>query len=232
MTGLLSWLSSLIEGGFALALAASFLWGVASMVFSPCHLASIPLVVSFVNGQRPVTTGRALALSGAFSGGLLTTLALIGVLTAAAGRMAGDLGPWATWAVAGLLLVTGLNLVDLMPLPEVAPVRIRCQRHGVLAAALLGLVFGLALGPCTFAFMAPVLGLAFQAAAASPVFAGLLLVAYGIGHCSILLAAGTAAGAVQRYLDWNQQSQAGSRFRKACGAALVAAGLYMLSSGA
>jgi len=113
VTGLLTWLSSLIEGGAGLALAASFLWGVASMVFSPCHLASVPLVVSFVNGQGPVTTGRALALSGAFSGGLLTTLALIGVLTAAAGRMAGDLGPWVTWAVAGLLLVTGLNLIPV-----------------------------------------------------------------------------------------------------------------------
>ncbi len=231
MTGLLTWLSSLIEGGAGLALAASFLWGVASMVFSPCHLASVPLVVSFVNGQGPVTTGRALALSGAFSGGLLTTLALIGVLTAAAGRMAGDLGPWVTWAVAGLLLVTGLNLVDLLPLPEVAPVQVRLRRHGVLAAALLGLVFGLALGPCTFAFMAPVLGFSFKAAAASPVFAGLLLLAYGVGHCSILLAAGPAAGAVQRYLDWNQRSQAGARFRKGCGVALLVAGFYMLYSG-
>ncbi len=231
MTGLLTWLSGLLEGGAAVSLAASLLWGVASMVLSPCHLASIPLVVSFVNGQGQVTTGRALALSSAFAGGVLATLALVGALTAAAGRMVGDLGSWATWAVAGLLLVTGLNLLDLLPLPQVAPAQVRLRRHGVLAAALLGLVFGLALGPCTFAFMAPVLGFAFRAAAASPVFAALMLVAYAVGHCSILVAAGTATGAVQRYLDWNQRSQAGSRFRKACGLALVLAALYLLYSG-
>jgi len=36
------------------------------------------------------------------------------------------------------------------------------QRKGLLAAFLLGLVFGIALGPCTFAYMAPMLAVAFR----------------------------------------------------------------------
>ena len=38
------------------------------------------------------------------------------------------------------------------------------KAKGLLAALILGLLFGIALGPCTFAYMAPVLGIVFQTA--------------------------------------------------------------------
>ncbi len=86
-------LSHAVEGQPAIALAAAFAWGLASLLLSPCHLASIPLVVGFVNGQGQATPARGAAIAGAFSLGLFTTIGAIGIVTAAAGRLMGDVGP-------------------------------------------------------------------------------------------------------------------------------------------
>jgi cytochrome c biogenesis protein CcdA len=40
------------NGGLAIAALGCFLWGAVSVVFSPCHLVSIPLIVSYVAGQE------------------------------------------------------------------------------------------------------------------------------------------------------------------------------------
>ena len=100
-------------------------------------------------------------------------------------------------------------------------------RKGLLAALSLGLVFGIALGPCTFAYMAPVLGVAFSAAAEAPLFAGSLLLAYGVGHCSVIVAAGSATSLVQRYLDWSDRSGGARRFRQICGVLVIGFGVYL-----
>jgi cytochrome c biogenesis protein CcdA len=39
------------------------------------------------------------------------------------------------------------------------------KRKGLLASFVLGLIFGVALGPCTFAYMAPMLAVTFKVAA-------------------------------------------------------------------
>ena len=48
MDELFASLSQAVEGAPALAMAAAFAWGVLSILLSPCHLASIPLVVGFI----------------------------------------------------------------------------------------------------------------------------------------------------------------------------------------
>ena len=51
------------------------------------------------------------------------------------------------------------------------------KRKGMLAAFILGLVFGMALGPCTFAYMAPMLAVTFKVAATNLLYGILLLAA-------------------------------------------------------
>ena len=66
------------------ALAASFAWGVLSIVLSPCHLSSIPLIIGFISGQgAEITARRAFTLSALFSAGILITIGAIGAVTAA-----------------------------------------------------------------------------------------------------------------------------------------------------
>ncbi|MBD3349377.1 MAG: cytochrome C biogenesis protein [Candidatus Eisenbacteria bacterium] len=223
-------LSNAVEGTPAVALAASFLWGVLSIVLSPCHLASIPLIVGFVDEQGRISTRRAFAISLYFSVGILITIAVIGVATAAAGRMVGDLGRWANYAVAVIFFLVGLHLLGYVPMPWSGPGQMRTRRKGGSAAFALGLVFGVALGPCTFAFMAPMLGVTLSVASTSAAYGALLLLMYGVGHCSVIVLAGTFTGIVQRYLNWNERSRGAVVVRKICGALVILGGVYLLAT--
>jgi SAM-dependent methyltransferase len=98
------------------------------------------------------------------------------------------------------------------------------------AAFLLGLIFGIALGPCTFAFMAPVLGVVFKAAKTAAVYAGSLLLAYGLGHCAVIVVAGTSTELVQRFLNWNEQSRGVTVVKGVCGVLVIVGGALLIYS--
>ncbi|MDW7643854.1 MAG: cytochrome c biogenesis protein CcdA [Desulfuromonadales bacterium] len=223
-------LNQAVTGSPLLALAAALAWGVLSVVLSPCHLASIPLIVGFIDGQGRMTTKRAFLISTLFAFGILLTIALIGVITAAAGRMLGDLGPWANWFVAGIFILVGLHLLDFIPMPWSGPGQVGMARKGMLAAFLLGLIFGIALGPCTFAYMAPMLGITFSLAADNLLYGASLLLAYGIGHCAVIVLAGTFTEIIQHYLDWNEKSKGAVILKKICGILVIAGGLWLIYS--
>jgi len=217
-----------VEGTPGIALGAAFVWGVLSIVLSPCHLASIPLIVGFIDEQGRITTRRAFAISTLFAAGILITIAALGAVTAAAGRMIGDVGECGNYFVAAIFFVVGLHLLDVIPMPWSGPGQIGLKRKGMLAAFILGLIFGVALGPCTFAYMAPMLGVAFQSAAANMTYGALLLTAYGVGHCSVIVFAGTCTELVQRYLNWNERSKGAVMLKRVCGALVLLGGVYLV----
>lgn len=229
MVDLLTWLTRAVEGSALVALSAAFTWGVLSLVLSPCHLASIPLVVGLISQQGPdVTARRALSLSLVFATGIFITVAAVGLVTASLGRMVGDVGGWANPVLCGILCVVGLYLMGVIRLPQWGGGPASTSLRGLPAALLLGLVFGVALGPCTFAYMAPVLGVTFRVASTNFLYAALLLLAFAVGHCSVIALAGTSMPLAQRVLRWNESSRAASHIRRVCGLLVIAGGLYLL----
>ncbi len=114
-------LTHAIEGTPAVALVAAVAWGILSILLSPCHLGSIPLIVGFIDKQGQMATRRALLISGLFAVGILATIAAIGAVTAAAGRMMGDVGHWGNWLVACVFFIVGLHLLDVIPMPFAGP---------------------------------------------------------------------------------------------------------------
>ena len=156
------------------------------------------------------------------------SIAAIAVITGLAGRMIGDVGRWGNYFVALIFFLVGLHLFDVIPMPWSGPGQVGMKRKGLLAAFVLGLVFGIALGPCTFAYMAPILTVAFQLAATSLAYGTLLLLLYGLGHCSVIVLAGTFTEVVQRYLDWNERSKGAQIVKRICGALVILGGLYLL----
>jgi cytochrome c-type biogenesis protein len=221
-------LSHAVEGAPALALAAAVAWGILSILLSPCHLASIPLIVGFISEQGKVTTKRAFWTSTLFAVGILITIAAIGAITAAAGRMMGDVGRYGNYFVALIFFVVGLHLVGVIPLPFSGAGSVGMKRKGYLAAFILGLVFGIALGPCTFAYMAPMLGVTFKLAKTAPLYGASLLLAYGLGHCAVIVAAGTSTELVQRFLNWNEQSKGIAVVKIICGILVILGGVWLI----
>ena len=221
-------LSRAIEGDPAIALSAAFVWGILSIVLSPCHLASIPLIVGFIDEQGPISTKRAFQIALLFALGILVTIGLIGAATAMAGRMLGDVGRFGNYFVAAIFFLVGLHLLGVIPLPFSGPGQVKLKQRGRLAAFILGLVFGVALGPCTFAYMAPMLAVTFKLAAAHMAYGILLLLAYGVGHCAVIVLAGTFTESVQHYLNWNEASKGATILKKVCGVLVLLGGLWMI----
>jgi len=230
MEQLFTHLSHAVEGAPVIALAASVVWGVLSIVLSPCHLASIPLIVGFISEQGRVTARRAFWTSTLFAVGILVTIAAIGAVTAAAGRIMGDVGRYGNYFVAAIFFVVGLHLVGVIPLSFSGPGQVGMKRKGYLAALIVGLVFGVALGPCTFAYMAPMLAVTFKLAATNFLYGTVLLLAYGVGHCAVIVAAGTSTELVQRFLNWNEQSKGVAVLKMICGVLVMLGGVWLIYS--
>ncbi len=221
-------LTHAVESTPLIALSAAFVWGILSILLSPCHLASIPLIVGFIDKQGPTTTRRAFAMSLLFALGILITIGIIGAITAGAGRMMGDVGRYGNYFVAGIFFLVGLHLLDVIPAPWSGPGKVGIQRKGLLAGFLLGLIFGIALGPCTFAYMAPMLAVTFKLSSSNLPYGIALLLAYGLGHCSVIVLAGTSTELVQRYMNWNEKSKGTVILKRVCGILVLIAGLYMI----
>ena len=228
MQELFTTLTHAVESTPLVALSAAFIWGILSIILSPCHLASIPLIVGFIDEQGQISTKRAFFISTLFAVGILITIAAIGAITAAAGRMMGDVGRYGNYFVALIFFVVGLHLLGVIPMPLSGPGQVGMKMRGLLAALILGLVFGIALGPCTFAYMTPVLAVTFKVAANSLVYGIALLFFYGIGHCSVIVLAGTFTEVVQHYLNWNEKSRGADILKKVCGALVLVGGLYLI----
>lgn len=226
---LFTWLSGALAGSAGFALTGAFTWGVLSIVLSPCHLASIPLIVGFIDEQGRISARRAFTLALLFATGILVTIGLIGLVTGLMGRMLGDIGRWGNYFVAVIFFIVGLHLLGLVPLPFLEKgANPNFQKKGLFAAFTLGLIFGVALGPCTFAFMAPMLGVVFSVAATKLLFAVSLVLAYALGHCSVIVLAGTFTEIVQRYLDWNENSRGAVILKKICGVLVILGGVFLV----
>ena len=228
LEGIFTTLYEAMTGAVWLAVLASFGWGVLSILLSPCHLSSIPLVVGFISSQGKISIGRTFNISLVFSVGILITIALIGIITASLGRLMGDISGIGNYLVAGIFFLVGLYLLDVIKLNWNTIGLEKPKARGLLAALILGLLFGLALGPCTFAYMAPVLGVVFQTAQTNYILAMVFLLAFGIGHCSVIVGAGTLTGKVQKYLNWSEESNAIIWIKRTCGILVILGGVYLI----
>ncbi len=228
ITELFTWLSNALSGHALIAIAAAFLWGILSILLSPCHLSSIPLIIGFIDKQGRISIKRAFILSLMLAVGILITIAAIGLITASLGRLMGDVGIIGNYVVAIVFFLVGLHLLDVIPAPWTGATGVNLKQKGLLAALILGLIFGIGLGPCTFAYMAPMLGVAFHVATEQIVFAIALLLAFGLGHCSVIVFAGTLTEKVQQYLNWTDKTTGAIILRKFCGILVILGGIYLI----
>lgn len=227
MLELFDQLTLALYGNQGLAIAASFLWGILSILLSPCHLASIPLVIAFINEQPEHSMRKAFFISLNFSLGILITLIIVALISSFAGMLLGNFDLILRIIIGLLLLLVGLYFVGFISLPSFGSAKDRrIKNHPYLSGMLLGFVFGLTLGPCVLAFMAPVLGIVITSITTRFWFCFGLISAFIIGHCGLLILAGTFTELVKKYLSWNIASKGTRIIRIICGILIIIAGIY------
>lgn len=216
-----------LQAGAGLALPASFLWGMVSVLLSPCHMASIPLLIAYVAGQKEIPSPRvAVRYALVFVCGLFVTIVTVGVTCVLVGRMLGDIGPYWQVAVGILLLWTAWSLLRPPQCSSTGGLLQHLQVQGVKGALLLGLAYGFLSGICTFGFIAPILGfITIQDKMLQGVF---MLIFFALGHCLPLTGAGIFSARLMGLLSGSSWQQSIIWARR--GAALVIAGLGLYFS--
>ncbi|MBW2557341.1 MAG: sulfite exporter TauE/SafE family protein [Deltaproteobacteria bacterium] len=216
-----------IVGGTAIAALGCFLWGMVSVLFSPCHLASIPLVVAYVGGQeRAIHPKQAAVYSVSFTAGLFITIALIGIICALLGRMLGDVGNYWQILIGAILIWVALGMLGVEKCSMSGSLLYRLNLGGIFGAFVLGLAYGVLSGSCTFGFIAPMLAIIIvQQKVATGI---LFILLFAVGHCLPIAVAGSSAAAVRKLMENSTWQGTGTWFRKGAGVLIGLLGLYFI----
>lgn len=207
-----------------LRFAGAYAWGVAGVLLSPCGISLVPLVVSYIENTDTPTRGRAFLVSCAFSLGIIFNLSLVALITSGLGLLLGGYEKILTLFTALIFILMGLHLTGIIHVKffNFNSGAKGTESQNLKGAVILGIVSGLAVGPCSIAYVSPVLSLAMSEASFMLVFF------YALGYCSVLIAAGTFAQLFTKFL----QSERGDKILRVinilCGLALIAGGLYFL----
>jgi cytochrome c biogenesis protein CcdA len=218
-------LAEVVRSNPWLAPLAALLGGLLTAA-NPCVLAMVPLMIGYVAGQTGDRERRVLysfLLSLTFSLGLTITFGVLFLVTWAASSIL-NTAIW-SYVAGGVCLLMGMHLLGLLGFELPAPRNVTPRRRGLLGALLLGLLFGLVSLPCAgpvlLALLAvvPLKGIAFGA---------LLLVAYSLGHCGLILAGGVSIGLVQKMADSKGWNRGTAVLRRVAGFLILGVGVWIL----
>jgi cytochrome c-type biogenesis protein len=217
-----------MTGGLAIAAVGAFAWGMVSVLFSPCHLASIPLIVAYVGGQQnAVNPRRAVWYAIAFSVGLFITIAVVGIVCALLGRMLGDVGTWWQVLVGMVLIWVALGMLGVQACSMSGSLLYRLNLRGIHGAFGLGLAYGILSGSCTFGFIAPILAIV---TVQQKIMAGsVMMILFAVGHCLPIAVAGSSTAMVRKLTESSAWQGAGMWFRRAAGVVIALLGVYFIT---
>lgn len=180
-----------------LAFGAVFLAGVISSA-SPCVLATIPLVVGFVGGYADGDRLKAFRYSLSFILGLSLTFTAFGAAAGMLGTMFGSVGGWWYVAAGVVALVMGGQMMGLYEIRLPIKRDFRPKRGGIIGSFILGLFFGVVSSPCATPVLVVIL--TYVATKGQVLYGTALLFVYAIGHCLLMLFAGTFTGFIESFI--------------------------------
>lgn len=218
-----------IAAGSIIAAFGCFIWGMISLIFSPCHIASIPLIVAYVGGQdRAVNSKSASIFAVMFTTGLFITIALIGILCAYLGRILGDVSSYWNIITGCILIWVAIGMLGVDKFRLSGGMFYRLKLKGIFGAFVLGLAYGLLSGSCTFGFIAPILAIITIQKKMATGFLFILL--FAIGHCLPIMVAGSSMAVVRNIMENNAWKGAANIFSKGAGITIGLLGAYFILS--
>lgn len=215
-------LAQVIQTNIWLAPLAALIGGLLTAA-NPCVLAAAPLMVGYVAGQENKSLARSFLLSLTFAIGLTIMFALIWFSVWSASALLPT--SWWKYIAAAVCLLMGLHLLGALHFTVPVPAGVKPKQKGFVGALLLGLLFGLISMPCA----GPVLAaLIVVTPLYGKLFGVMLLVAYSLGHCGLVLVGGTSIGLVQKLADSKGWTRGTDVLRRVAGVLIIAVGVWVL----
>lgn len=194
MSELLDTLPQYVQTAPHLAFIAAYLGGLLASA-EPCLYTVIPITVGFIGARARGSRRTAFLLSLVYVLGLATTYTALGLVAATTGSLFGRVSanPWVNIALANILLLLGLSMLDVFSLPRLGfSGQAGGNKGAFLTAYGLGLTSGFVAGPCTAAALGILL--AFAATSGNALYGGSLLFVFSLGLGTLILVAGTFVG--------------------------------------
>ncbi|WP_457553496.1 cytochrome c biogenesis CcdA family protein [Desulfobacula sp.] len=216
-----------MTAGIFIGAAGCFVWGMISVMLSPCHMASIPLIVAYVGGQQQTLEPRqASGYSIAFTMGLFITITLVGFICTFLGRMLGDIGSYWQILIGSILIFVALGMLGVEKCSMSGSLLYRLNVKGLSGAFILGLLYGLLPGSCTFGFIAPILAII---TVQEKIMTGMVFILlFATGHCLPIMIAGSSTAAVRKLIENRSWQGTGVWFRKGAGIIVLLLGFYFI----
>jgi len=227
MESFLSNFAQILSQNIWLAFVMALIAGIISS-FSPCVLSTIPLVIGYVGGYAGNDKKRAFKYSLTFCIGLALTFTALGAASAVLGRLMSGIGSW-WYIILGIIMLTvGLQLLGIINIMPQA-CNVPSQRKGLIGAFVLGILGGVLSSPCATPVLIAIL--AFVAGQGNIVLGIALLAIYAVGHCTLLIIAGTSVGFVQMLADSPETEKWGRVLKMLFGITVILIGLYLFYVG-
>ncbi|MBU5592157.1 cytochrome c biogenesis CcdA family protein [Clostridium sp. MSJ-4] len=229
MSSLLSNFTEIINNNIWLALVMSLFAGLASS-FSPCVLSSVPLIVGYVEGNGVKDKKVAFKYSMFFGLGVIATFTIIGALSAVLGRFFSGAGKLWYIVLAAVMILSGLQLLGILTFGRSQnSCKMPTKRRGLFGAFMLGILGGALSSPCATPVLAAIL--TFVAGKANVLLGIAMLLLYSVGHCALIILAGTSVGVVEHLSSSEKTLKFGKILKLVLGAIIIILGLYMFSLG-
>ncbi len=213
------WVSS---GSIWLAAGGSFVGG-ALTAMNPCVIVMVPLLIGFIGGMdEEMTAWKSFLFTLVFILGFSVELAVLFTVGLAAAPFLQS--QYMIYVVAIICLLLGLHFMDIFHIQLPISQDKLPKFTGFLGAALFGFMFGLVSLPCTGPALLLIVSVIPLKGA---LFGGLMMLFYGLGHCLLILAVGTSAGAARHLLGSQRMHSANRLVKRTAGALLAVVGLYI-----
>ena len=192
------------------ALPAVFIGGVLTSL-TPCIYPMIPITAAIVGGTsvgeqaagvaRP-PKWRPVVLTLTYVLGLALVYSALGLFAGLTGTLFGSVStnPWLYFAMANLLLLAALAMLDVIPVRVPSAILQRASAAGtagrVSGAFTMGAMSGLVAAPCSAPVMAAVL--TWVSTTKSATLGFVYLFVFSLGMCTLLVVVGLSSGAIAR----------------------------------
>jgi len=227
MNELLNNFGGMLSNNIWLALTISFIAGIISS-FSPCVLSTIPLVVGYVGGYAGKDKKLAFKYSLIFCVGIVITFTTFGALSAVLGKLMTGTGKWWYIVLGVIMLIVALQLLGVIEFKNNS-CKIPNERVGLVGAFFLGILGGVLSSPCSTPVLVAIL--AFVAGEGNIVVGVLMLLLYSIGHCTLILIAGTSVGFVESISNSKKTLAIGKILKIILAIIVMFLGLYLIYTG-